>query len=390
MLQLGAEKPLWVKDELGWFALLRKEWRGTIHSAGRRHPSHPVALSMPFRVSSLAVLALSFLAACGQAGFEGDSEADLGSTRQAMLDGELSDETFGGVLFLETRQANGDPLTCTGTLIAPNLLATALHCVTSEALGEFSCQPDGTLSTTGGALEGTLGPLVSPTSVKIYAGSPVQYGEPVAVGKRLLGTGSTQACQGDLAFVVLDRDLDLPTVSVRLDRMAVWQEDVNVLGYGQTERVDHQGMRIIRQVDVLDVGPATTAEPTRTAAPRTFVVGHGPCKGDSGGPALALSTGALVGVFSLNTAESCDEVGIRNVYTSLSPFSKLTLEAYEAAGVEPNLENGLPVEPEPTKSTKVAESGCALAAPHATTPWAFAALGLAVSGLVARRRRARA
>jgi secreted trypsin-like serine protease len=210
------------------------------------------------------------------------------------------------------------------------------------------------------------------------------------VGKRLFGTGSTQACQGDLAFVVLDRDLALPTVSVRLDRMAAWQESVNVLGYGQTKRVDHQGMRIIRQVEVLDVGPATTTEPTRTTAPRTFVVGNGPCKGDSGGPAFSLETGALLGVFSLNGAASCDAVGIRNVYTSVAPFSKLALDAYAAAGVEPNLENGLPVEVEPRKSTEVADSGCALAAPHSTTPWAFAALGLAVSGLVARRRRTRA
>ncbi|MEY4549897.1 MAG: hypothetical protein RL685_6092 [Pseudomonadota bacterium] len=343
------------------------------------------------RLASFAVLSLSFLAACGQAGFEVGSEEELGSTSQAMLDGELSDESFGGVVFLETLQATGDPLGCTGTLIAPNLVATALHCVTSEDLGDFGCQPDGTLSTSSNALEGTLGPLVAPGNVKIYAGSPVRYGEVAAVGERLFGTGSTQACQGDLALVVLDRNLDLPSVAVRLDRQAAWQEDVNVLGYGQTgDRIDHRGMRIIRQVEVLDVGPATTTEPTRTTPPRTFVVGHGPCKGDSGGPALSQETGALLGVFSLNTAKSCDEVGIRNVYTSLSPFSKLVLDAYAAAGVEPNLENGLAVEPEPVKSTEVADSGCALAAPRSTTPWAFAALGLAVSGLWARRRRTRA
>lgn len=340
------------------------------------------------RVTSFAALALSFLSACGQAGGELGPEMELASTEQAMLGGELSDESFGGVVFLETRQTATDGLACTGTLIAPNLVATALHCVTTEILGYFNCLPDGSLSATSTVEESTLGPLVPPGNVKVYTGSPVNYGEPAAVGKRLLGTGSTQACQGDLAFVVLDRDLDLPTVPVRLDKLAGWRETVSVLGYGQTDNTAHESMRIIREVEVLDVGPASTAEPTRTQAPRTFTVGTGPCKGDSGGPALSADNRALLGVFSLNTSRDCAEVGGRAVYTSIMPFHQLVLDAYEAAGVEPNLENGLPPEPEePPKSTRVAEQGCALTVPHAAAPpWALVLLGLAISGLWLRRR----
>jgi hypothetical protein len=339
-------------------------------------------------VAPFALLALSFLAACGQAGPESDPEMELGSTEQAMLGGELSDESFGGVVFLETKQSETEGLACTGTLIAPNLVATALHCVTTEALGYFNCLPDGSLSATSTVEESTLGPLVPPGNVKVYTGSPVSYGEPAAVGQRLLGTGSTQACQGDLAFIVLDRALDQPTVPVRLDRLVAWRESVDVLGYGLTDDPAHESMRVIRGVDVLDVGPVSTAEPTRTQAPRTFTVGTGPCKGDSGGPALARDTRALLGVFSLNTSRDCAEVGGRAVYTSVMPFHQLVLDAYEAAGVEPNLENGLPPEPEePPRSTRVAEQGCALAVPRAATaPWALAALGLAVAGLLLRRR----
>lgn len=341
------------------------------------------------RFTSLAVLVLPLLAACGQAGFESGSELELGSAEQAMLGGEVSDETFGAVVFVETKQTSTTGLACTGTLIAPNLLATALHCVTTNLLGYFNCLPDGTLSASSTVEDSTLGPLVPPGNVKIYAGSPVDYSEPAALGQRLLGTGSTQACQGDIAFVVLDRALELPTVPVRLDKLATWRESVNVLGYGQSDNPDQVSMRIIRQVEVLDVGPASTAEPTRTQAPRTFAVGTGPCKGDSGGPALAADTRALLGVFSLNTSRDCAEVGGRAVYTSVMPFHQLVLDAYEAAGVEPNLENGLPPEPEePAKSTRVSEQGCALAAPRATTPpLALAALGLVASGLLLRRRR---
>lgn len=343
------------------------------------------------RFTSFAALAVCLLTACGQAGLEANSELELGSTEQALLGGELSDETFGGVVFLETAQTSNSGLACTGTLIAPNLLATALHCVTSNPLGYFNCLPDGTLSSTSNVQDGTIGTLVPPGNVKVYTGSPVNYGEPAAVGKRLLGTGSTQACQGDLALVVLDRDLDLPTVPVRLDKMAGWRESVNVLGYGQTDNPDQLSMRVIRELQVLDVGPATTSEPTRTAAPRTFAVGEGPCKGDSGGPALALGTRALLGVFSLNTAPDCAEVGGRAVYTSMSPFYQLVLDGYEAAGAEPNLENGLPPEPEePAASTRVPEQGCALAAARTgTPPLGLAALGAVASGLLLRRRRAR-
>lgn len=344
---------------------------------------------MSQRFAPFAALALSLLSACGQAGPEPGGDLELGSTSQAMLGGELSDDSFGGVVFLETQQTATRGLACTGTLIAPNLVATALHCVTTEILGYFNCLPDGSLSATSTVADSTLGPLVPPGNVKVYTGSPVSYGEPAAVGQRLLGTGSTQACQGDLAFIVLDRDLDLPTVPVRLDKLVGWRESINVLGYGLTDNEAHESMRVIREVEVLDVGPATMAEPTRSQAPRTFTVGTGPCKGDSGGPALAQDTRALLGVFSLNTSRDCAEVGGRAVYTSMMPFSQLVLDAYEAAGVEPNLENGLPPEPEgPRKSTRVSEQGCALAAPRAAMPpWALAALGLAASGLWLRRRR---
>ncbi len=345
------------------------------------------------RLAPLSLLALSSLAACGHAGFEeagGEAAAaELDSVEQAMIGGEPSDESFSGVVFLETAQSAGEGLACTGTLIAPNLLVTALHCVTTQPLGYFSCLPDGTLSSTSGVADSTLGPLVPPGNVKVYAGSPVAYGEPAAVGKRLFGTGSTQPCQADLALVLLDRDLDLPTVPVRLDKMAAWRENVSVLGYGQTDNDDLVSMRLIRQVEVVDVGPASTSEPTRTAAPRTFRVGVGPCKGDSGGPALAQDTRALLGVFSLNTSRDCGEVGARAVYTSLMPFHQLVLEAFAAAGVEPNLENGLPPEPEaPRQSTRVAEQGCALVAPGAgMPPLGLAALGLAATGVLLRRRR---
>jgi MYXO-CTERM domain-containing protein len=325
---------------------------------------------------------------CGQQA----SAPALGELSQPMIDGEPSDSTYEDVVFIQTKQSADSSLACTGTLVAPNLVITALHCVTSSSLGNFSCKPDGSM-VADNVQDGTFGPLVPPGNVKVYAGSPVDYHAPIASGAHLYGSGSTQACQGDLALVQLDRNVDLPVATLRLDKMATYNEQADVLGYGATETADSQGLRLVRHVQVLDVGPSSTAEPPRTTTPRTFVVGAGPCKGDSGGPAFDSNSRALLGVFSLNTAASCDLVGIRNVYTSLSPYSKVILDAFQAAGADPVLENALPdagVSAAPSEDS----SGCSLSvassstAPSGHAPFAFISLAaLAGAGLVRRRRR---
>lgn len=336
------------------------------------------------RILHLAT-ALTLLAACGQA-----DELELGVAQQPMIEGTPSDESYGGVVYFETQQT-GNRLSCSGTLVAPNLVLTALHCVTSSVLGHFNCQPDGSI-TAATVQEGTIGPLVPPANVKVYVGSPVDYSAPAAVGTRLYGTGSTQGCQGDLALIQLDRALAAPVSAMRLDRMAGFREQAYALGYGETDVIENRGYRLVREVKVIDVGPDSTAEAARTASPRTFVVGEGPCKGDSGGPAFSAETGALLGVFSLNENDDCSAVGIRNVYTSLSPFSKVILDAFDKAGAEPLLEPGslLPGADSGDGDTpkKVDSGGCTLS-PGGTSPsgLGLALFGIATIGLRLRRRR---
>jgi MYXO-CTERM domain-containing protein len=261
--------------------------------------------------------------------------------------------------------------------------------VTSAQLDDvtFTCAPDGSLSADQ-VRKGTMGPLVTPSSVKIYTGSPIEYSAPAAIGTQLFSTGSTQVCQGDLALIQLDRALDEPVAPLRLDRMASWKEKVNVYGYGATDTGNSGGLRMMRQVDVLDVGPSSTAEPTRTASPRTFVVGEGPCKGDSGGPAFSATSDALLGVFSLNTASGCSSVGIRNVYTSLAPFSKLILDTFVKVGAEPTLEPGSSLgESEPEKQASDS-GGCSLSPGEpARSSWRLAWFGIGAAALAVRRRR---
>ena len=149
--------------------------------------------------------------ACGQSA----DEAPLGSLEQAIVNGSGSDASDDSTVYVLTHPAEGDAVFCTGTLIAPNLVVTALHCVTHSTVGFFTCNPDGSLTVTDRA-DGKIGPLLEPDEVDIYVGATVVGNAPVASGSQLLGTGSTQICRGDIAFVVLDQAVDAPIASVRL------------------------------------------------------------------------------------------------------------------------------------------------------------------------------
>jgi len=113
---------------------------------------------MSFRALLRCTLATTLLAACGQAG----EDAELGVLTQPMFAGEPSDASYDGVVFIETKQSAENALVCTGTLVAPNLVITALHCVTGSPLGTFDCKPDGSM-TSANIQDGTLSALVLPS-----------------------------------------------------------------------------------------------------------------------------------------------------------------------------------------------------------------------------------
>jgi hypothetical protein len=330
-------------------------------------------------LKSVAVVsALALVSACSVP----EAGPELGQARQAIVNGERSDETDDAAVYVLTRTSNNNRIFCTGSLIAPNLVLTALHCITHTVDGSFSCRPDGTIdSNTSG--DGTIGQLVTAANVEIYLGV-TPAAEPDAVGQRLIGTGTTQICKNDLGLVILDRALDAPLLPLRLESATNVGEMVRIVGYGQTETSGTSGRFFRSGRRIVDVGPETDEEPTQTTAPRTFVVGEGPCHGDSGGPAISEQTGAVLGVYSLAAANTCTSVGVRNVFTRAAPFSALILSAFDAAGAEPLLEEVETVAPSTEKN-----EGCALA-PGQSEGHGSAWLGVlaGVAGVwLARRRR---
>lgn len=307
---------------------------------------HPVLGKMVAAGTDIVrcVLTLGLAAACG--GVESDgSEPHLMSAQQAIVQGQASGYT--GVVSLSAGGGNVRS-GCSATLIAPNVVLTALHCVSDfNDTAEFRCRSDGSLDSVPPA--GVIGAPLDPATVQIRAGAT--YTErPDALGSRVFGSNSTHICRHDIAVVVLDRDLEAAVSPLRFARPTNVGEVMTVIGYGINEtpfesRFERSGVR------VLAVGEVDGRAGVGAAAPDTFVLGEGACRGDSGGPALSEDTGAITGVYSIAAGVSCTATGVRNVYTSVAPFEALIVEALEWAGHEPRRES--PVEPPPAVEPSV-------------------------------------
>lgn len=257
----------------------------------------------------------------------------VGKAQLSVIGGQSSPESEDGIVKLQADTGVLTTSNCTATLVAPNLLLTALHCVAYfDSLADFECGADGALSTSPPG--GSLGAPVDPESVRIWIGADVR-GSPDAVGRKIFGSESTQICRNDIAAVVLDRDLDLPPSSLYLRAPVTRGAWVRVVGYSQQGVADAGSDRHTRSgVEITDVGrvASAAAHADGSAAPNTFVVGHGLCLGDSGGPAFLDPEGHMVGVYSISVGGTCNARGVRNVFTMLQPFESMILEAAAFAG----------------------------------------------------------
>ncbi|HEX2873013.1 MAG TPA: trypsin-like serine protease [Polyangiaceae bacterium] len=328
------------------------------------------------------------------------SSESLARDRLGVIGGTETGEDHDGVVYVtaEIATVGGSAITKAGSgaLLAPNLLVTALHVVSRNPSNvPFTC--DATGSDVSGSPGSQLGGSVAPEKIAVYAG-PYPDGEPIAYGAELVTSGSTTICQNDIAFVVLDRALELPATAVHRGRPAEVGEVLTAVGFGG-EDASQLNPRTAREVDVTAVGQWI----------RTFTVSEGPCEGDSGGPALA-ATGELVGVFS-SVSMDCTNANASAKYTDVSFFSPLVEAAFDAAGAGspwPAAEGGaagaLAVEPaaagmegasagaagtgsaEPPVGSGPDDSGCAL---RGSPPGGTRCAGLLVLGLFVAARSVR-
>jgi len=183
-------------------------------------------------------------------------------------------------------------MTCTGALVAEDIVLTAHHCVVERGDG-------------GSFLPTTL----APGDIQIELG-----GNHLAWGSVRARTVVVPPCGeagggGDVAFVVLTRKLvGMPTMKPRLDEVPRAGELYRNAGFGRC--ATSAGGITLRMRD---------AGPVRTVGPLTFGLEASVCPGDSGAPVITKS-GEIVGIVSLSAMDNDESTSAPSIMARVDRF----------------------------------------------------------------------
>ncbi len=288
------------------------------------------------------VVAAVLVAACSGAPGEGGEGEQARSTSQAIYGGQQDNDAKQNQAVVSLRIGDGAQFElCSASLIAPNVVLTARHCVSVNTTTTVACDENG-VSGNGNQL-GADEPV---STIHVYLGAAPNFtGTPAANAKAIFHTQSNVICNGDFALVVLDKNITgITPLKVRMTAATPMGEMVRAVGYGQNDQQLPIGTRLRKDnVGIMAVGKMVSTNQTALAT-NEFEVGLSICQGDSGGPAISETTGAVVGVVSRG-GNCTDTFG--HIYTSLTGFASVFQAAFALAGGAPTDENGT-VPPNPT------------------------------------------
>ncbi len=236
---------------------------------------------------------------------------------------------------------------CSGVVVAPTLVLTAASCF-FEGIGEFPETDRGTLC------DGNWAPIER-GDFDALIGRPYELDPVIVTGAtdtsadvfaRVLRTSSvTSLCGDDLAVLVLERRVDLPVASLRLDETTQIGESVTLSSLWE---LDGSIQSVERTYSIEEV---TFGIPSSETPPRSLLVTGRICPFERGSPVFSSDTGALAGIVAWGKNE-CDAPDAASVVVRLAPFRRFLLETAEEFGetlrLEPNAATTEDLAPCPT------------------------------------------
>jgi MYXO-CTERM domain-containing protein len=277
-------------------------------------------MSLNRRIFARAALLLSTACCalgCSAGGASGEPST---SSEQAAISGGELDSSDTNVFLLVSHRTQGVAL-CSASLIAPNLLLTARHCVSDVTSEQVTCG-----TTEAGA------PYPANTFYATNAESIDQVGSFFAVSAISVPSDGTDICGFDIALVTLKTavpaSIATPLVP-RVDLPVAAGELYSAVGYGQDMPGDAgiAGDRRGRTGLKVNCAPGTCSGAVEADE---FIGEAGICSGDSGGPALD-SAGEVVGVVS-RSADNCNHP----VYGSVAAWKDWMIGVAKQAATQAN------------------------------------------------------
>ncbi len=249
-----------------------------------------------------ALAALAALAGCSAPPPAGEGDGSLAVDETSIVHGAPSRGRDPSVVALLL----GDSGLCSGTLVAPDLVLTARHCV-SLAAARVTCP----------SRARQVQAERDPRHIGVLVGESRATGAVVAHGVAAVVEPSSSLCGEDLAVLVLDRAVGSQKVSPIASSQPLHGMRVRAVGFGRGERDVGAGEKRVREhVSVIGVDA------------REFAVGESTCSGDSGGPAFDEATGAVLGVVSRGVVP-CDGPAASNTYSRVDAHRALLARALE-------------------------------------------------------------